>query len=234
MKTEGILTGCDEPHEWMLKIWWHYYSQTNTYPVAFCDFGMSKSARIWCEKRGTVIDPQVPKNIPVPKTDVDPKLWTEWERVYTDIIWTSREVWFQKPYAITQSPFEKTIWLDLDTFVIKPLIPLMDASDESGIAMCRCYDRSIFNSGVISFQTKLPLIQEWANTTTSTTHQFIGDQDVLNHLIQTQNFPVKDMPTIFNRRFQHGITDDTFIIHFSGAFKKEMFEKIYSPEFSKT
>jgi len=234
MIREGVLTGCDESHEWMLKMWWHYYSKTNTYPVVFCDFGMSKSARLWCEQRGTVLIPQAPKNIATPKKDVDPKLWKEWEKAYTDIIWTKRNVWFIKPYATAQSPFENSIWLDLDTFVIKPLTPLMEASQETGIAMCHCYDKVSFNTGVISYQTKLPLIQQWADTTPSLTHQFIGDQETMNHLVQSQNISVKVMPSIFNQRFQYGISEDTFIIHFTGAFKKELFEKIYKPELTKT
>ena len=52
---DGVLTGCDENHEWMLKWWWKHYTSSNTLPVTFLDFGMSKSAQIWCKKRGLVI-----------------------------------------------------------------------------------------------------------------------------------------------------------------------------------
>ena len=80
MNKEGVLTGCDESHEWMLKLWWNYYSQTNTYPVTFCDFGMSKSARLWCEKRGDIITPKAPNTVPAPKKKVDLSLIQEWKQ----------------------------------------------------------------------------------------------------------------------------------------------------------
>lgn len=227
MTNEGILTGCDQSHEWMLKMWWYYYSKTNTYPVTFVNFGMSKSAELWCEKRGTVLTPKAPKNLIAQKKDIPSRRWKKWEKTYTDIIWTKRPIWFLKPHAVYQSPFKKSIWLDLDTFVIKPLTPLMEASDETGIAMCHCYDQFNFNTGVISYQTSLPLIKQWADTTHTLNHQFIGDQETMNYLIQTQKIPVKIMPSIFNQRFQYGISKETFIIHFTGAFKKELFEKIY-------
>lgn len=234
MITEGVLTGCNDSHEWMLKMWWEYYSQTNTYPVIFCDFGMSKSARMWCEKRGDILSLDLAKNPAVPKKDISSKIWEEWEKAYTDIIWTKRPTWFLKPHATFQSPFEKSIWLDLDTFIIKPLTPLMEASDETGIAMSHCYDKYNFNTGVISYKKNLPLIKQWAETTYTLTDQFLGDQETMNHLIHTQKIPVKIMPSIFNQRFQYGISKDTFIIHFTGAFKKELFKKIYKPKLTNT
>jgi len=41
----GLITGCDETHEWMLPTWWKHYSKRNSSPVSFIDFGMSKSAK---------------------------------------------------------------------------------------------------------------------------------------------------------------------------------------------
>lgn len=58
---QGVITGCNQNHEWLLKGWWHHFSKHNTLPVAFVDFGMSASAKAWCEKKGQVIsmDPNV-------------------------------------------------------------------------------------------------------------------------------------------------------------------------------
>ena len=92
--TEGVITGCNENHEWLLKTWWHYYTKSNSYPVTFMDFGMSKSARIWCEKRAPVI------SIPLPKTaskeEVDPQKAKIWETVYNNP-WPGRPLWARHP-----------------------------------------------------------------------------------------------------------------------------------------
>lgn len=203
MKTEGVLTGCDQSHEWMLKDWWYYYSQTNTYPVIFCDFGMSQSARLWCEKRGTVMPVSNPPGIPVTKEKIDPKLWKEWEKLYSDSIWTGREFWFRKSIAMDMSPFDSSMWIDLDTFVIKPLTPFMEASHEHGIAMVRWCGGAFFNAGIISYEADVPFLQTWIETIRTSTHLFNGDQEILNHIIDTQNVPVTELPTIFNRKFEH-------------------------------
>ncbi len=59
---DGILTGCDQNQEWMLKWWWENYTACNQFPVTFVDFGMTASAKKWCEKHGTVTSFALPDN----------------------------------------------------------------------------------------------------------------------------------------------------------------------------
>ena len=93
---EGILTGCNANHEWMLKWWWSNYKQSNAYPVTFVDFGMSVGAKSWCEQRGAVLS--IPKRIPL----IPPKNASSYASI-------KRPIWLSKPEALLRSPYQKTI-----------------------------------------------------------------------------------------------------------------------------
>lgn len=236
--TQGILTGCNERQEWMLKSWWHYYAQTNTYPVTFMDFGMSKSARMWCEKRGQVISVQLPTGIPTPKEKIDPKVQEEWEIAY-DNPWQARQGWFYKPFALTKSPYQQTYWTDIDTFIIKPLTPLFKV-DLSHIALPKEVFRVlnpaklragevIYNTSVVGYDINSPVIQKWVKKIGDWNQHYLGDQDILSRIIFEDNIPITILPSIFNVRPQDGIPPDTFIIHFGNIAKKELYRKVYKP-----
>ena len=98
----GVLTGCDTTCEWMLKWWWNNYKRNNKYPVAFADFGMSDTARAFCDKIGTVVD----------------------------ITRSVKKNWFKKPFAMLASPFKKVIWIDMDCDVRKDLVTLFNYIDD--------------------------------------------------------------------------------------------------------
>jgi len=235
---QGIITGCDENQEWMLKLWWHYYSQTNTYPVTFMDFGMTKSARLWCEKRGQVITIELPQGIPVPKEKIDIQTQREWEIGYNDP-WQARNGWFYKPFSLLKSPYEQTFWLDIDTFIIKPLTPLFEL-DLTQVALPREVLRAlnpakllpgeiIYNTSVVGYSAKNPLIEKWTEKIKDWNHRFLGDQDILSRIIHEDKTAVTTLPPIFNARPQDGIPEGTFIIHFGNVAKKELFRKVYNP-----
>ena len=235
---QGIITGCNEHQEWMLKLWWHYYSQTNTYSVTFMDFGMTKSARLWCEKRGKVITVELPQDIPTSKDNIAVNNQREWEIGYHDP-WQARKGWFYKPFALLKSPYEQTVWLDIDTFIIKPLTPLFEL-DLTQIALPQEVLRAlnptklfpkeiIYNTSVIGYSEKSLLIKKWVEKVHSWNHQFLGDQDILSRLIYEDQVPVTTLPPIFNARPQDGIPKGTFIIHFGNVAKRELFHKIYNP-----
>lgn len=136
---QGIFTGCDETHEWMLKWWWSHYSAHNSYPVVFCDLGMSKSARLWCETKGTVLALEFPKDYITPREQIDPHLLKKWEPLYKNATWGARKAWFHKPFVFPHTPFDETIWIDLDAQVKKPLAPLFDTLQKAddGLALCK-------------------------------------------------------------------------------------------------
>jgi len=52
---DGVITGADSNHEWLLPWWYENLQRHNTLPVAFADFGMSADMRAWCGERGLVL-----------------------------------------------------------------------------------------------------------------------------------------------------------------------------------
>lgn len=238
MTTSGILTGCNQYQEWMLKTWWHYYSQTNTLPVTFMDFGMSKSARLWCEKRGDVLTISLPSNIPTPKENIPIKLQKQWEIDYANI-WNARKGWFYKPFAFEKAPYDQNLWIDLDTFIIKPLDILFEKPFDT-LALTEEVKRVVdpakllpgeilYNSGVVAFPQNHSLIKAWAQKTHEWNHLFMGDQDILSRLIHEKKFPIITLPSSFNARPQDGLPPETFIVHFGNIAKKDLYQKLYKP-----
>lgn len=229
--SDGILTGCDDKQEWMLKWWWDHYSQNNSLPVTFFDFGMTKSARLWCEKRGCVVSIVLPKNIVASKEEVEKDRGEMWESVYSGDVWQSRLGWFSKPFALLKSPYDRSCWIDLDCQIMRPLNELIAASDlGTGVAIVREVERSVlfckkfgiylegevsYNTGVISFKRGSPIILKWAENTLYRTKEFLGDQDVFNRTIFEEKFSLHELPSHFNARPLDGIFPETTILHFT-------------------
>jgi len=223
---DGIITGCDENHEWMIKWWFENISKQSTFPITFLDFGMSKSARQWVEKRAPVI-PITPPPLNS-ESLISENTQQLWEGLYGPTVWKCRPAWNQKPFAFLKTPYDRTVWLDIDCQVLKPLHSLFDAS-EGGIAMAYEVERAVqryrkhnllfaeekhYNTGVVSFLRTCPLIPEWAKRTLTDHHLFLGDQDLLSRIIYEKQFPVHLLPDIYNRRPRDGCTPETIILHF--------------------
>jgi hypothetical protein len=184
--TKGILVGCDQHQEWMLQWWWTHYSRHNCYPVAFVDFGMSAEAKKWCQSKGHYIALDAPKNFVFPKSLISQDLIEQWEKVYGRELWQGREKWFYKPFSLEQTPFDETIWVDLDCEITGPLAPLFQKIHVhskmalSALEVNRSTEEEVYNSGVIAYHRSSPLLAiigqifPFAITTV-----FLGDQDVL-------------------------------------------------------
>lgn len=235
--TCGVITGCNEKQEWLLKTWWHYYSSSNNYPVTIIDFGMSKSARIWCEKHAQVISVTPPQT--APKEQVDPEKIKVWNIIATHHnFWPSRPLWFAKPQAILTTPYEKTAWIDLDTFVIRSIKPLIDACEETGIAVVPevehgiitgkkhgfyKQDEAVYNLGIISYKKDSPFIRRWAANSLTKSAEFMGDQDLFIRMAHEEKVPIKELPEIYNWRLTSGWRDDVAIIHFAHTGKQTLY-----------
>ncbi|MCB1067555.1 MAG: hypothetical protein KDK56_05155 [Simkania sp.] len=238
--TEGVLTGCNEHHEWMLKTWWHYYTLSNCIPVTFVDFGMTKSARMWCEKRAPVITVSLPEV--TPKEKIDPQKIKAWDADQTHSnYWSARPLWFAKPQALLQSPYEKTAWIDLDTFVIKPITPLIQACEKTGIALVPETEigitrgrkvgyygpnESVYNMGIISYKKSHPFLKTWADACLTKTDQFLGDQDLFAKLAHDEKLPIHVLSRIYNWRLCDGMQEDVVIIHLTHRGKQVLYTKL--------
>lgn len=235
MESEGILVGTNQNHEWLLPWWWMHYRTHNDFPVTFVDFGdMSKKALQWCERHGQVIALDQKMDFIRKKEEIAPETAKLWQEIHPDI-WNMRKGWFQKPFALLKTPYEKTLWLDADCQVRGPLKPLFPVLNECDIALIPEAEYSqrynliagitvpgetVLNAGVIFFKKNAPVIQEWAKQALTQNHLHFGDQQLLVRVIFSMKFPYIPLPRNFNAIVEAGIDTNAVIIHWSGRFKQ--------------
>ena len=219
---DGVLVASDIGREWFLPWWWDHYSKHNSHPVAFVDFGMSEEMKDWCRKRGEFIRLQVADVFVAKQEEVDPALAFHWIMTSERNFWLSRNAWFKKPLACLQSPFRRTIWIDLDCEIRGSIAPLFSFTDSTaGFSMRReeTLQRGIpiYNSGVLSFKYGLPLFETWANECMEKSDLFRGDQEVLSHLIAQEKWEIKKLPFEMNWFYDCGENPNALIVHWYGT-----------------
>ena len=237
----GVITGCNQDQEWLLKWWWAHYSRVNTFPVTFFDFGMSKSARLWCEKRGQVQTVSPPPSYPL-SSEEDTIKKKHWEELYGPTVWKARKGWQYKPIACHMTPYPLSIWVDLDCKVRKNLTSLFERYLE-GMGMVKEVGRGIqpsqkkgyllpgetlYNTGVIVFKKGDALIKQWEEKNRTDRHLFLGDQDLLSRIIYLSKTPITTLPSIYNEHAQDGGTQDGVILHFVGDGGKNALLKTFN------
>lgn len=223
---DGVLVGSDESQEWLLSWWWGNYCEENTLPVAFADFGMSKSAKEWCKERGVLLSIACEGLQIASKGEIEPLLRVEWEKALSPF-WESRQAWFKKPFALLQTPFERTVWVDLDCEVLGPLNPIFESIDSKiqlGLVRVK-NDPIVYNSGVIVFEKGSPLVKRWAESSLCQNHQFLSDQDALSHVIVEENYRVGEVPEIYNWLMCRGVHLGAVIFHWAAAWGKAYIRK---------
>ncbi|HSX12344.1 MAG TPA: hypothetical protein VLF61_02525 [Rhabdochlamydiaceae bacterium] len=238
MSKEGILVGADRKVEWLLNFWWSHYKKYNALPVTFIDFGMSSKAKKWCAARGTVVplDQEAPV---ISKSKIDPERAKRWEEAHGKQVWEHRKSWYKKPFALLLTPYERTLWLDLDCEVLGPLSGLFEFCT-GDIALVREPEAAhrneksqgqllpqeiLYNSGVILYRKNAPLIQLWAQAVQEQNGTFWGDQQLLSRLIHLNRFKVRELPPEYNWRMSQGVHFHAFIVHWVGSWGKEFIRK---------
>ena len=238
---KGILTGCDEGYEWMLKWWWDNYSKTNTLPVTIFDYGMSKSARAWCQKRTNVISFSLPdsymkKRQPIPLPPKWPKKW------HNDIL-NHRKIWFSKPLSFFKTPYEKNLWVDLDCKFIRPVDEIFDYCDQGdGIALSLDVPETIkiwkevgflskqatgYQAGVIVFKRHSPIINKWAENCILNRKTEYSDQTCLSHTLSSENFHASLLSQLYNWLDAKKVHPEAKIVHYGGdEFKIQLIKEL--------
>jgi hypothetical protein len=228
----GVIVGCDQRQEWMLPFWWENYSSHNFFPVTFVDFGFSDECRAWCQEKGSLLTLSVQDTLPVSAS-----VAKHWERAYpSQFWWDKRQFWFSKPQALVLSPYERTIWLDVDCEVLDSLSPLFDQiGTSSAIFLAKEPDEvekkdreekiilpgeTLYNSGVIGFRKGSDRIKEWAEAAITLQNEFVGDQNLLSRLIYLKKWHVEELDPIYNWRVDRGYNQKAKIIHWVGEVNK--------------
>ena len=221
---EGIIVGSDITQEWLLSWWLDHYRRHNEYPIAFVDFGMSEEMKKWCQQQGELVRLFVADIFVTPKDKMDPSSVQLMEKSCGDKFWASRNAWFKKPLACLQSPFSKSIWIDLDCEIRGSLKPLFELCDES---LCIAKDVSsvpeklVYNSGIFAFKKGLRVIEEWANAAFDRNYEFRGDQDILNVILQEQNLPVTEIPLLYNWSYCYKENSQVVVLHWHSPEGKD-------------
>jgi hypothetical protein len=212
--------------QWILPWWWRHYEKSNDHPVTFIDFGMSDEAKSWCRERGTVVRLALPDIFVAERHEIDASSIDKWENTFGTDFWIRRNGWFKKPMACLLSPYQKTIWIDLDCEVRSSIKPLFAHADHpSGIALAKDIHDPLsngkgYNSGVIVFKRGLPLIEKWADEALKSNHLFAGDQDILTKLIFDHELTISELPLIYNWSRCSGENPDAAIYHWHGRHGK--------------
>ncbi len=223
--TKGVIVGTDQTTAWLLPWWWRHYNKHNSLPVTFVDFGLSPETISWCKERGSVLTLKN-KGFVTPKEKIDKSLAEEWENLYGKNVWQAREGWFYKPFAMLLSPYETTLWIDLDCELcnsIEPIFDLLSKDDEISILKDPGREK-IYNSGVVLFRKKNKLIEKWAKTCLTTNSQFIGDDYILSYLIEKENYKIKDLPSDYHWMAGLGMNPKATIIHWASNWGKLFIE----------
>jgi len=221
---DGVLVASDFALEWVLPWWWERYQKHNSHPVAFIDLGLTPELKRWCKKRGALI----PLRLGDFTDEVPPENAREWEEKTGTEFWGTRGSWFKKPFACLKSPFERSLWIDVDCEIRGSIAPLFDfANGPVGLAMAReqldftrpypCY-----NSGVISFRRSHPLICEWADACLKLNAQFRADDDVWAYMLSQNGIAIDEIPPQYNWSRCLESNPNAVIVHWHGSHGKKV------------
>ena len=221
MSDAGVLLFCDEAQELFLPWWYSHYEKTNDAPIAIIDLGLSERGKKWANNIGQVIamEPVEFELEPPPDFIMD-----EWKHYTKADYERARPLWLTTPFALLKTPFEKTLYLDLDCEVRKNLDHLFDIPFgvvpapedtlkcwiERGISMP---EQRRYNLGVIAYHKNSPIIQAWADMILDSSCHFWSDHEALMETLREKEFTVIELPEHYNTYSTQSISDETAIVH---------------------
>jgi hypothetical protein len=233
----GIVLGCDFRQEWLLSWWWKNYSAHNEYPVVVFDFGMSGEGIAWCQEKE--IYQSFSKSISAsPKESLPTEKQKEWEARYGAGIWRVRGAWLKKPFALLESPFDQSLWIDLDAQVKGDVTPIFEALGSFDIAVTKDREQSFdfllpgevnYNSGVIAFRKEASIIPHFIKVSQKFEQTLPGDQEFLSRTIYLYEPSLIELPPIYNWYHAWGPNTSALIHHFCGGPAKVEILKSFSP-----
>lgn len=153
----------------------------------------------------------------------------KWEELHGFGTWKARHFWFSKPFVLLQSPFEQTIWFDLDCEVIASIAHLFYKLHSSSLVLTKdkreFSEEMRYNSGVVIYDVKATLLTLWASACVQKNDQFLGDGQVLTELIQELGFAAAELPAKYNWIIKRGVNPEAAVLHWSGTWGKQTIQQ---------
>lgn len=236
--SHGVVVAADLTQEWLLPWWWEHYKLHNRYPVTFVDFGMSAEMKAWCSARGQLLFLSAHEIFIARKEEITPLISKEMEAICGAGIWQSRSAWFKKPLACLQSPYETSVWIDLDCEVRGSIAELFHLKGDP-LALARDFEpiaeRRNYNTGVIVFKKGARALKRWADLCLTRNHECAGDQDVFTEMIYEEKIDVEELSLLYNWSRRQEENPNAIIIHWHGRHGKTVIEhKIMRSNLEKT
>ncbi|GAB4184384.1 MAG: hypothetical protein Tsb0015_00210 [Simkaniaceae bacterium] len=233
-KKQGILVALDRKYQWLLPSFWKSLRAHCSLDVAFIDLGMDTKGKSWAKKRGLYIDRST--HVSQFKEKEPPAfLIKKWKEIMQGDISIFRPYWFAKPLALCCTPFQHTLYLDVDCEVKSPLEDVFLSLEANDCALCQesfawhellvqqglksPLERT-WNSGVIAYHCHCPLIIRWMERSLRESHLFMGDQDLLARIIYEENHSPAILPMHWNWKASWGPNSSAKIYHWSGGINK--------------
>jgi hypothetical protein len=169
---KGILVAVDSYSEWLLAGWWATYSQYNNYPVCFVNLGMSKKSLVWAQEKGMVIQPSI----------IGGKALT-------------------KPLILQLSPFQETIWIELNCEVCGPLAGLFEElteDQEIGLSFEKNDKGMMVNSSVVVFKQNTVLLTRWVEKSLKNHPLSQQDHYFFQSIFEIDPAHLKELNPIYN------------------------------------
>ncbi len=208
----GVLLFGDDHLEWMIPWWFHHFDRSNSdLRVAVADFGLSRRALGWLERRGVQI---VPRRMDLP---------------------CLASTWFYKPFAVSNSPFDYTVFSDLDCEIRGNLSPIFSWSQHGlvlgndlfplGNSRKLFRERFYYNSGLIGVKRDNPILDRWCDETEKIHDVFRSDQEILNLVIYESEAKIVELPKHFHQLRLDGDHENAVVMHWTGPPGKAYIRK---------
>lgn len=222
----GVVVAADKNIESLLPWWWACYSKHHTERVAFVDLGMTPTAKKWCQKRGIYLEFQGAPDFVLPKEKVSEPKQKQWEKLYGASVWTARSSWFKKPLAMLMTPFEKTIWLDVDCEVCQSIEGIFEGIERDVLGAVCVEEKGHYNSGVIAYGKDSSLLKAWAELCLRKHGSVIGDETLLTEVILKNQHPFKSLDRSYNWMMGWGYHPELKVAHWAASWGKLCIESM--------
>jgi hypothetical protein len=242
----GVLVGSNRSQEWLLPWFFAHFRKYNpSTPLCFADFGMSPAGLDWCQQKGSVFQvPPIKKHPPGSRGVLFSGDFWEEQGLNTSLFTPERWVCFRKPFAILESPFQRTLWLDLDCEVRGDLSSLFATPlPNGGLAAtpCRsfCHVKNLstqnvflidkYNTGVVLVDKSSLLLKSWALFSGQPV-SFRTDEGSLSFLASRGEVEMGLLSHLYNWPLQWGENEQAYVYHWMGREAKARLQRVLENE----